>query len=143
MKASMMSRQRTEGFSLLEVLIAMFILTIGAASLLSLFAAAASTHRRAVDRTRAALVAEQVLAEARDSYAHGAEPAEVSGALKARLPEDVGGYRWEALLVRPEGDEWTESELFCRVTVRWKESGAERAESFHTVILPRRGAGEQ
>ena len=35
---------RSSGFSLIEVLIAMFILSIGAASVLSFYAAAASTH---------------------------------------------------------------------------------------------------
>ena len=51
------------GFSLLEVLVAMFILSIGAASVLALYAAAARTHRRSVDRTHAALIAERVFAE--------------------------------------------------------------------------------
>ena len=49
---------RSSGFSLIEVLLAMFILSIGAASVLSFFAAAASTHKRSVDRTHAALIAE-------------------------------------------------------------------------------------
>jgi type II secretory pathway pseudopilin PulG len=119
------------------VLIAMLILSIGAASILALFAAAAATHRRAVDRTQAALVAERVLSEAKDAYRDGRTAGEVREAVRARLPEELGGYRHDLDIVNPEGDEWTDEELVVRVTVRWKESGAERAEQFHTVVLPR------
>ncbi len=130
------------GFSLIEVLIAMLILSVGAASILALFAAAASTHRRSVDRTHAALVAERVFSEARAAYRFGKTAEEVLAELKTRLPEEIGGYRHEVLLFHPEGPEWAETELVARVTVRWRESGADRAESFATILLPRYRVGD-
>jgi prepilin-type N-terminal cleavage/methylation domain-containing protein len=125
------------GFSLIEVLIAMLILSVGAASILALFAAAASTHRRSVDRTHAALVAERVISEARAAYDFGKTAEEVLAELKTRVPEEIEGYRHDIYLVHPDGPEWAETELFARVTVRWRESGQERSESFNTVLLPK------
>ena len=120
----------------------MLVLSIGAASLLSLFAAAASTHRRAVDRTHAAMVAERVLSEVRALYTEDSELDEILGELKKNLPESLGGYRYEVQLVRPQGTEWSESELFARVIVRWRQSGTDRSESFQTILLPRIRLGE-
>lgn len=133
---------RRSGFSLLEVLIAMLVLSVGAASILSLFAAAASTHRRAVDRTHAALVAERVLSEVRTLYTADSTPDEILGELKKKLPESFGGYRYEVQLLHPQGEEWAESELFARVIVRWRQSGADRSENFQTILLPRIRLGE-
>ena len=127
---------RRGGFSLLEVLIAMLILSVGAASVLALFAAGAATHRRSVDRTQAALIADRVFSEARAAYHYGATAEEVHAAVKAALPERFGDYGYDLLIFHPEGEDWAESELFARVTVRWRETGAERTESFHTIVLP-------
>jgi len=132
---------RGGGFSLLEVLIAMLILSVGSASLLSLFAAAASTHRKAVDRTHAALVAERVLAEVRHLYVPGRQPQAIIEELAKRLPEEIDGYRHETRAFHPRGDAWSEAELFAMVTVRWRESGLERAETFHMLLLPRHDLG--
>jgi prepilin-type N-terminal cleavage/methylation domain-containing protein len=132
---------RRAGFSLIEVLIAMLVLSVGAASILSLFAAAASTHRRAVDRTHAALVAERVLSAVRARYTPGSTSDEILDRLRKELPENLGGYHYDVQLVHPQGKEWKESELFARVTVRWRQSGAERAESFQTILLPRHRLG--
>jgi prepilin-type N-terminal cleavage/methylation domain-containing protein len=144
---------RRAGFSLLEVLIAMFVLSIGAASVLALFAAAASTHRRALDRTHAALVAERILAEIQGRYTPGKSAEELREELVKELPAQVGDYAWEAFVFHPAGEssprrgrdesdrraEWEEQELFARVLVRWKQSGQARAMTFQTVLLPRNG----
>jgi prepilin-type N-terminal cleavage/methylation domain-containing protein len=134
--------RRQGGFSLIEVLIAMLVLSLGAGSILSLFAAAAATHRRSVDRTHAALVAERVLSEVRSLYLPETEPSEILDELRKRLPSEIGGYRWEAMVFHPEGDAWSDSELFARVTVRWPDSASERADSFQTILLPLHRAGE-
>lgn len=128
---------REAGFSLLEVLIAMLILSIGSASLLALFAAGASTHRKSIDRTHAALLAERVFSEVRAAYTVGMEAEAVLEALAGRIPEDIDGYRHEIFLAHPLNPDWAEDELFARVTVRWRESGQDRAEAFQTVVLPR------
>lgn len=127
---------RDSGMSLIEVLIAMFVLSVGAASLLALFAAAAGTHRRAAERTNACLVAEKVLSEARAAYLPERGPEEILEELRASLPEEIDGYRHETTVVRPKGDEWAPAELVVRVTVRWRSSQGDRSESFHAVIIP-------
>ena len=134
--------ERRSGFSLIEVLVAMLVLSLGAGSILSLFAAAAATHRRSVDRTHAALVAERVLSEVRSLYLPESEPTEILGELRKRLPAEIGGYTWEAMVFHPQGDGWSDSELFARVTVRWPDSSNERADSFQTILLPLHRAGE-
>ena len=134
----MMSRQRNRrGFTLIEVLIAMVILGLGAASLVALFAAGSSIHKRSVDRTRAALVAERVFSDAGLVYTQGVSPREVVGKLRQRLPEEIDGYRHEILAFHPDGDEWSDQELYVKVEIRWKRSGRARAETFATILLPR------
>lgn len=130
-------RSHRQGFSLIEVLIAMVVLGIGAASLIALFAAGSSTHKRSVDRTRAALVAERVIAEAGLVYRQGVSPEEVVEKLRQRLPEEIDGYRHQIVAFHPVGEEWSAEELFVQVEIRWKRSGRARAETFATILLPR------
>jgi type II secretion system protein I len=95
------SRRRRDGFSLLEVLVAMVILTIGATSLIALFAAAAATHKRSVDRTKAAMIAEEILSEVKARYVPGIDLEELEASLHSGIEETIEGYRWSVLLVRP------------------------------------------
>ncbi len=133
----MSPHQKRRGFSLIEVLIAMVILGLGAASLVALFAAGSSIHKRSVDRTRAALVAERVFSEAGFVYTQGVSPGDVVAKLRQRLPEEIDGYRHEILAFHPDGDEWSDQEMYVQVEIRWKRSGRARAETFATILLPR------
>ena len=151
---------RSGGFSLIEVLVAMFVLSIGAASVLSFFAAAASTHKRSVDRTHAALVAERVFSEVRGRYVAGKNADELTEELEKELPESWGAYRAEVYCFHPadtrvrrkpgedrpaagDGVQWQEEELFVRGIIRWKQKANSRAESFHTLMLPRNTRGKK
>ncbi len=142
---------RRAGFSLLEVLIAMLILSVGAASVLALFAAAASTHKRSVDRTHAALLAERIFSEVEARYAPDVTVKELTESVRGELPEQFGNYGWDLWLWKPategmrglkrrDGDgaknEWHEDELYVRVSVRWKRKARVRTETFHAIILP-------
>lgn len=129
------------GFSLLEVLIAILVLTLGATGVLALFAEAASTHRRSIDRTEAALLAERVVAHARVLYSHGLALEDLRTSVLDAAPVEGGGYAYDLALVRPEGDAWRSGETLVEVRVRWKEGGFDRAESFQTLILPRAPPG--
>ena len=145
---------RSSGFSLIEVLIAMFILSIGAASVLSFYAAAASTHKRSIDRTHAALVAERVFSEVQGRYQIGKRDEELMKELTKELPELWGGYTAEIYCFHPaegqgqrklggreedagSGVEWIDQELFVRVIIRWKHKTSSRSETFHKLMLPR------
>ena len=151
---------RSSGFSLIEVLIAMFILSIGAASVLSFYAAAASTHKRSIDRTHAALVAERVFSAVQGRYEIGKTDEELMEELAKELPKLWGGDSAEIYCFHPaqgrgklgakeedaeSGVDWLEQELFVRVIIRWKQKASSRSETFHTLMLPRnaRSAGRR
>jgi len=129
------------GFSLIEVLIAMLVLSLGAASILSLFAAGASTHRRAMDRMNSALVAEEVFAAVQALYTAERTPDAILDELKKRLPEEISGYQHEETIYHPGGEGWAEHELYVKVALRWVQGGSDRVEAFHTVLLPRHVPG--
>ncbi len=160
MKTPPSTAGRSGGFSLIEVLVAMFVLSIGAASVLSFFAAAASTHKRSVDRTHAALVAERVFSEVQGRYVVGKNADELTEELEKELPESWGAYRAEVYCFHPADGrvrrkpgednpaggaavEWQEEELFVRVIIRWRQKANSRAETFHTLMLPRNTRGRK
>ena len=148
--------KRRSGFSLLEVLVAMFVLSLGASSVLALYAAAASTHRRALDRTHAALVAERIFSEVEGRYTpdfvrpEGAK--DLRDKLRKEVPESFGNITWDVVLYRPgevparrrgnddERGEFEPQELVVRLLLRWKQSGNLREETFFTILLPRNTA---
>ena len=57
----MKMESKESGFTLLEVVVALGILTVGVSAAIALFAAGTASHRRAVDRIRAIEVSEVVL----------------------------------------------------------------------------------
>ena len=136
------------GFSLIEVLIALSILSLGAASLLALYAAAANTHRRSVDRTHTSLVAEEVLGLARAVYRVGMSSQDIVEAVHRRLPPDNENCIYELKIYKPEGDNWALGQRIASVRVRWrhlmpaKETSFDSAEPYTTVLLPRHVLGE-
>ena len=138
------AHKRMLGLSLIEVLVAIVVLGFGASGVVALFVSASATHRRSVDRTRSALVAEQVFATAEFQYRLAMEPDELVKVVLERLPSPVGNYAYEIVAFRPVGDEWAQSEIYIQVEVRWKRSGRTRSERFATIVLPRgRSVGEQ
>ena len=105
---------RSSGFSLIEVLIAMFILSIGAASVLSFYAAAASTHKRSIDRTHAALVAERVFSEVQGRYEIGKTAEELMEELdKAGMPRSLEDYQQESGRELPNLWGGYSAEVYC------------------------------
>ncbi len=141
---------RGSGFSLMEVLIAMAILTFGATSLIALFASGSTTHKRAVDRTRAALVAEELFSEIQVRYNIEAEPKDIIKSLQTNLPKQIQGYYWEVILFRPartreairEGSfagkgEWGVHEMVVRIAIKWGYGSQSREEVYSTILLPR------
>ena len=145
-------RPRT-GVTLIEVLIAILIFSVGATSLLALFAAASATHRRGVDRTHAALIAEEILSEVQARYVGQADPASIVADLEKNLPERIDGYSWSLILHRPgapirkgpkrssryqEHDgPWASEELVVRVDVKWGGGNRRAGDVYTTILLPR------
>ena len=136
-----------KGMSLVEILMAMAILTVGATSLIALFASASSTHKRAVDRTHAALVAEEVFSEVQARYFVGTKPKDILTRIRDSLSEKIDGYYWDVYLHRPGAprgqssesydESWSENELVVRVVVRWSRATESHEEVYSTILLPR------
>jgi prepilin-type N-terminal cleavage/methylation domain-containing protein len=115
------------GFSLVEVLVAMVILSLGATSILALYASAAATHRRSVDRTRAALVAEEVLAQVQSHYLPGSGPADLEASLRESLPASIDGYTWQVFFIRPGAESDARGGKPAGGTVSSKDAGKKAA----------------
>jgi len=77
--------QRSSGFTLIEILLAIGILAIGITAVLSLFMMGARSHRRATDRTRSALLADTLVNQIR---------ADLAETLPANRYNEVGNYIW-------------------------------------------------
>ena len=73
------------GFTLLEVLVALGILTVGSTCIVALFSAAMETYRRSELEFIATNVGTEVLDTAEDMLAHGASPATLDAAVKKHV----------------------------------------------------------
>ena len=145
--------RRAHGFTLLEVIVALGVLAIGATAALSLLVAGAAAGRRAERHVDAALLAETLLSDVRgyplDRAAldelprdaapdgAGAPPQGGDARVLARGLErqDFPGYVADVLvtpLPSPAGEVW---HLLVEVEVRWSERGQDRGEVFHKVVL--------
>jgi len=78
---------RRSAFTLMEILLAIGILAIGITSVLFLFAMGARSHRRAVDRTRSALLAEAVFNQTRSALLAEAVFNQIRADLATGLPD--------------------------------------------------------
>jgi len=160
----MMRRGAPHGFSLLEIIVALGIFMIGAASVFALFAAGAGAHRRAVDRANAARAADSIFAELEAKWTlagdlqRGAVRREPAPAAKAgsastasrrtaeadfpvpasgKAPWTVPGYPQYKFDVQytPVDDE--NDAVMATVFVHWQRRGADRVETFRRLLLRR------
>jgi len=137
------------GFTLIECLAALIILSIGLAAVLSIFVAGVSTHKRAVDQTTSGLVAQKVLAELHancsDDYLKrliDRASRNQSGAalsirrrveLKNLADSDYPDYRYD-LVLQPI-DPHHRDAYAVTLSVRWFEGGVDQQAVFQTVVL--------
>jgi prepilin-type N-terminal cleavage/methylation domain-containing protein len=125
--------RRQSGFTLMEILLAIGILAVGITSVLFLFTMGARSHRRAVDRTRSALLAETVINQLRADFAEGlpdyyvedeGDIQAIHTASHADFPEFTYDVVFEKLY---PGD--TRGDFYkVRVIVRWGDPDVERDE---------------
>lgn len=119
---------RNAGFTLIEVLVALGVLSLGIASAIALFAAATASHKRAIHRTNAVAIGEQALADLETALATGGDPYQLMEAPPfASLQRDYPGYEVTVrFLVGIEVDDT----ILAEVTVTWSAGGNDRSESF-------------
>lgn len=125
-----------KGFTLLEVVLALGILTVGVSVAISLFTAATASHRRAIDRVRAIEVSEEVFATLEGSIRDGATVTD----LVNDPPYQVLMDRWPGVSVEVRygtiPKDLYVDELLIEVHVRWVSRGVDTEEIF-TQILAR------
>ncbi|MBI2901927.1 MAG: prepilin-type N-terminal cleavage/methylation domain-containing protein [Planctomycetes bacterium] len=130
------SPRRPRGFTLLEVLISIVILVLGAVAILPLFAVGAQSHKRATDQVHTSLIAPRIAAMIQENLT-GTNPGDLKD---AQFVEYGREYRYDAQFARlpgTAGDPLADAAFALRVTVKWRESGADHVETFETVVLRR------
>jgi prepilin-type N-terminal cleavage/methylation domain-containing protein len=139
------SRARA-GFSLTEILIALAILVIGMLGILAAFASALDLHKRGIDQTTAALLAETILEGGQAFALEGKTPDEIStkqgGQCVFVESEHYAGYQYKIVcepLENPAGEP-IDGEYKMTVDVRLRphaEGGETVTVRFHTILLAR------
>ncbi len=126
MKAS----DRQSGFTLLEVVVALGILTVGVSAAISLFAAGTASHRRAVDRIRAIEVSEVVLASLEGAFRDGATVTD----LVNNPPWDLLAERWPGISVEVRYGTISKQQVRDKLLVNVRQgSDGERDVSYRSI----------
>ena len=128
-----------DGFTLLEVMVALSIFTAGMVSIMALFVAGIALHREAASKTKAALVADKVMGEMdesiRKAFQSGSElpPAGIEIPLAVDFPGFRGVARVFPLEALPE-QQGMSREVLVEVEILWKRGGEERKETFYSIF---------
>ena len=129
--------RRVGGFSLIEVLVALAILSLGITSAIALFAAATAAHRTAIYRSQAADLAEWALADIESALLLGADPEElVANPPTEAIARDWPGYRVE-VSIRPAAGTQGEDEALVGVSVVWSTRGRDQRLEFQQIVARR------
>ena len=132
------------GFTLIEILLAIGILALGITSVLFLFTMGVRSHRRADDRTRAAILADAVLNQIKADLAETL-PARYQdvgehniGPFVKATHADFPGFTYGVTFAKlypsdPRGDFYK-----VRVTIRWGDEAVQAAErnseTYETIV---------
>jgi len=151
-------RQRSAGFSLLEIIVALGIFMVGGVSVMSLFAVGAAHHRRAIDNSNAARAARSIFAELEAKWTLVADAEKRRPKKSARkgrgknrdgsdgdypVPGEGAGpwrvpgfpqyeYEVEYTPIDPE-----ENAVMCTLSIKWKRRGKGRTQFFKRLLLRR------
>jgi prepilin-type N-terminal cleavage/methylation domain-containing protein len=144
------------GFSLLEVIVAIGIVTVGVTAVLALFAAGVDTHKRSIDQSNAALAAQSLAAELEAKYTVARIDAWKAKTLKSgkkrvedrdylqdipargkEHPEIPGfpGYLYGVKFIPLDAEG---NAVLARIEILWRKGGgAPATEEFPVVLLKR------
>jgi type II secretory pathway component PulJ len=132
----MKGRSRLQGFTLLEVISAVFVFLMGVVGVISLFAAGTALHKGAQDKTLSALVIEQVISQIDTRLSRG-DFRGPEGNLQPKVQGFIAGherYGYEAEL-REEGSPGR-SMVVARVRITWQDKGVMHGEAFDYLFRP-------
>ncbi len=121
------------GFTLMEMLVALGVLTTGMVSVLGLFAFALGIHKEAVDRTNSAASAEmvksQVLSNLEARWSDGESYPED---IPTTPVPDLPGYEYQVEFTEAGEGEWV-----AKIIVLWGPKERRRRAEFPTIVLQR------
>ncbi len=123
------------GFSLVEVMVALGVLAVGIGGVLAIFAAAAATHRRALDETVTAIIGNSVVAEQRAAFNRNryGEPLAVS---RAPVPgHDLYTCSVTPTVLEREPETGRTVHLYLEVAVHYQRRGRGRTALFRTILF--------
>jgi type II secretory pathway pseudopilin PulG len=119
-----------EGFTLVEILVALFVMLVGISSAFALFAAATALHKRATDQTSAAVIAESVFSQIQSELTAGVELSDIRKA--DLMPKEYESYKYDLELVPVDV---YENEIYVKLTVTWRKRGTGRKQEFSTILI--------
>lgn len=124
------------GFTLLEVVTAVFVFLLGVVGVISLFAAATVLHKSARDKTLSSLMIEQVVSEIDAGLKTGAFRT-LDGNLMPKAQGSLSGderYGYEVEF--REEDLPGRSMVVARIRVTWRDKGLLQGEEFDYLFRP-------
>ena len=135
------TRRARGGFTIVEVIAAMFILLVGMTSILGLLSFGASLSRTAHLRTNAAAAAESVLADLQETFfpmvnGEAGEPKKIERRELFGVPDVVYSATPVQNPDRP-------LEYRVDIEMSWKSAGVELEKSFSTILLREVPFGER
>lgn len=134
------------GFTLLEVITAIFIFFCGIVGVLSLFTTALVLHKTSQDRTVSTMAVERIIADVGAMIDAGTLRSAETGRLKPLSGIPLPGhpdYTYAVDFVEDEEGEATESMVLARIRISWRRRGKEMGESFDYVFRPGGGLGKE
>ena len=123
-------RETAGGFTLVEILVALFVMLVGISSAFALFAAATALHKRATDQTSAAVIAESIFSQVQSELTAGAELSDIRKG--SYMPKGYEDYKYELELIAVDN---YENEIFVKLSVIWRKRGIGRKQEFSTILI--------
>lgn len=127
--------RKEDGFTIIEVLIALGILVVGMLGIIALLAVATRSHTRAKHAVNATMIATSEIADARHKLSNSRAALSSAATAKFQKHKLYPRYDYKVDVVPLDRDG---REVYVRVTVRWKQRGRNVEEVFETIVLRRR-----
>lgn len=133
MRICMKHVNRQDGFTLIEMLVAMGILVVGVTTILGLLTFGAALQRTAERQSEAALAAEQVVDDLRN-LAFPVNPDGTPGEPSTQMEFPVQGHPRLTASVDLKRNPALVGEYFATILIQWRERGQLKGEEFRTIL---------